>query len=937
MMRFLLTLVATVAALAAGGQELALKPDGQWSLRGQGAWKLRVDHRDLIAMAHPWSPSEKGAHARATRVVRVPEDWQGPISLHFYCSDDYNTDDRKPDGSWLTAEGFVGHRFKQVLVDDRIVWNEDIADPVSSDAATAWHRIDLAVKPSQTFLLSLLVYDAEPSATQLPGDFYQPGDSGLTRETDQNATRFASHVYWGDLMIAAGEVVPAQGHRPAEARVEEIHAKRWPLPPFGDGWKEARVPLEMRLAVPVPDSGFPVRQGLPLPAGKANEPNEVRFITKGGTPVFAQKEVTARWPDGSIRWLGVDLLVKPGMEALSLEFKRDKTAAPAGLRASDTDGNLKIESSAISLEASLDAGIHDIARKDKPVVSTCNLELHASGQTIAATLDSLELLDSGPLHAGFVLNGRFETTESHFASFSLYGHVWNGVPYLKAVLRVFNDSSIPLTVEHLLLRFTLPSTPTDWNVSSDTCGTQFKLIQKDENNRKLNDLAADVSKPVYAAWADGGIAVRRFQELFPKAMQGQDTELILDLAAADAQPTVFTQGEALTHEIWLTTSTSTTAQMETYANQPILIQNAEFLCATGTIGPAAPDAPITPLSDFMTKTFKNKTWTELGQTLGLRHFPDNPYIGGLPNWSNDYYSRSLNLWSEWFMSGDAEWFDRALDQSAHVLDVAVIHAEVPGQDWMGAIHGPGANHVPGPWAPTLRATGLELYHKLTRDPDARTAFMNAADYCIRSAAGLDSPSIRSHAGPFDTICTAYWETEDVAFLDEGTKRVEAAAQRIDTRRGAWPEAHGSRVYRGNVPWMAAQLARPLYWWYTMTGDVKAAQLLVGLAESIICENTNWDQPGAVSGYSHNPHFEMTARYDLSILPMFFAAYELTEDSFFLDAAKALWERWLGANTFDGVFNVHWNTPWALHYVRQYGLTPTAAAEAPAATQASGGS
>lgn len=110
--------------------------------------------------------------------------------------------------------------------------------------------------------------------------------------------------------------------------------------------------------------------------------------------------------------------------------------------------------------------------------------------------------------------------------------------------------------------------------------------------------------------------------------------------------------------------------------------------------------------------------------------------------------------------------------------------------------------------------------------------------------------------------------------------------------------------------MAATLAGPLYAWYQMTGDVEAAQLLVGLAETVICENTPWDKPGAMRTYSPNPRFPETTAYDPAVLPLLLAAHELTGDAFFLDAAKAQWARWQAAPAFLPVFNLAWQWPWA---------------------------
>lgn len=897
---------------------LPLKLDEGWSVRSQGTWRTRHDHRDLLVMRHLWTPSQKGDFVSVLREVAVPADWQGPVSLTFYCSDDYHTDTWRPDGSWLTAEGFIGHRFKQVLVDNRVVWSQDVSDPVAKGVSPRY-RVALPVGPGQKFLLALLAYDAAASATVLDEDFYQSANNEMKREEDPDAANFQTHVYWGDLCLVDGDAEPSPGKRPAELKVRAVHTKRWPLEPFGDGWDAPTARLEVSAPAGVPKRGFPVQCGVPMPAGKVKSPQQVRMLLPGEKGLYAQKQVLGQWPDESVRWLLFDLLVKPGLEAVDLSFARDWAQPSGRVSVSERGTAVKVDTGLVRFEAHPGDPLSDVKLKGATSVEAVRLSITVDGEEVAGTVGTVTVVDEGPFRCTVKLRGRFEALDRSLGRFHLYCSAYAGLPYLKLWYRWFNDTQRGLAVSGLKVTFALPEPPKGLRVPDWDAQDGFMLRQTSERKRLLDGTPVDPTAPMFVAWDGGAFTVRNFRELFPKTARADEKDLVVDLVATEERPIVFTPGEAKTHEIWLSLGEEEPAQFAATVKRPPIVQNAAYFCATGVLGRARPHEGVPVLHEHMEQDFGAKQWEDFDQRFGVRDFPDSPHYGGPPKWSNNYYERMLNLFSEWFMSGDRAWYDRAVDVCRHLMDVAIVHSAVPGQEWLGAMHGPGENHVSGPWNPNLRTAGLGLYHKLTGDPEARAAFMGVAAFCVRKHAGIDGGSVRQQAGPFDAICTAYAETGKVALLDEGAARVESALRAMDMRRGVWPDEHGSKVYRGNIPWMVAQMARPLYLWYHATGDVKAAQGLVGLAESVVCENTDWDEPGVVSGYSHNPHFEVSASYDPLIIPMICAAYELTEDPFFLDAAKAQWRRWCREKVFDSPLNCHWNTPWLVWYLKQYDM------------------
>ena len=902
-------------AVLGAGQALPIDLSEGWTFQTDGAWRIRCDHRDLLAMRHPWVPSKKGGFATALREVTIPEDWKGDVYLSFYCSDDYHTDEWRPDGSWLTAEGFIGHRMKQVLVDNRAVWSADVSDPVAR-GASPYYRIKLPVKPGRKFLLALLAFDAVDSETVLEDDFYQSANDKKKREEDPDASRFQTHIYWGDIRLLAEDAEPPPGKRPSEKRVRAVHLKRWPLPPFGDEW-DGPVMLDISAPAGVPKAGFPARCGVPVHAGKIQDLTEVCLRTERKRSVFTQKAALGHWRDKSIQWVLFDFPVKPKLEKVELAFGPDKAGSGRKVKVAEGEDKVSVNAGVIQFDAAPAVGIGNVRLWGKPKVSSIALAVNVDGEDIPGTVDACTVTNKGPFRSTLVLQGRFDSLERSVGSYLLYCSAFADLPYLKLWFRLFNDTKTDLPVSGLNVRFTLEEDPSGLRTPSGEVEDGFVLEQFSEKSRKLNGAPADPLGPMFVAWKGGTVTVRHFRELFPKRASIKGNVVAIDLVAAGDSPVVFTPGEAKSHEIWLALGDVDPAQFAATVAQPPALQNAEHFCSTGAIGRAATHDGVPVLHEHMCNDFGDKRFEDLGFHFGVRHFPDSPYYGGPPKWSNNYYERMLGLWSEWFMSGDRAWYDLAFAVCRHLMDVAIVHSEVPGKDWLGAIHGPGENHVAAPWNPTLRIAGLALYHKLTGDPDARADFLGVADYCVRTRAGIGG-DVRNQAGPFDAICTAYEETGEVEFLDDGAARVESALAAMDMRRGVWPDEHGSKVYRGNIPWMVAQVARPLYLWYHATGDIQAAQALVGLAESIVCENADWDQPGVVSGYSHNPHFDVSASYDLIILPVIFAAYELTEDPFFLDAAKAQWERWLRVKAFDSPLNCHWNTPWLMWYLKRYG-------------------
>jgi rhamnogalacturonyl hydrolase YesR len=274
------------------------------------------------------------------------------------------------------------------------------------------------------------------------------------------------------------------------------------------------------------------------------------------------------------------------------------------------------------------------------------------------------------------------------------------------------------------------------------------------------------------------------------------------------------------------------------------------------------------------------------------------------------------------MTGDPRWFDRLEATVRHIIDIDVCHASKEHPDWVGSIHAyNGTNHTTaGPWNAMQRTKGTLAYWRLTGDIDARDAALGVADSAVRAQRAVGAGSVRDHAGVLYCLTAAYDETRESKYLEAAKRVAHDAMKRIDARRGCYSEIHGNVSYRGNVPWMCAQLAEPMYDYYVQSGDLDAANTVVGLAESILTDNRTRDVPGDVYGYSHNPHFNKTSNYHILIAPSVLYAYELTGDRFFLEQARAMYRQTIRENTVNTITNCYWNTPTLLYYLQAHGLS-----------------
>lgn len=913
-----LLIAASLFSAIAPATPLPLDP-AAWQLTNTGKFDSWTDRRGLLVLHHPWDVSDKDFAATAEQKVTIPAAWTGPMKLHFYMSDDYDGAAEPVTEGWLGQINLPGHRFKQLLINDEVAWQQDVADATDIALPTRF-AVDLPenVKPGDTIRVAFRLVDVAGSMERLPGDHRRVGDTDGIKEEDP--WKFMTHLYVGDVALAPADEAVEPGAMPSVTGARKLHGERWPLASANVEGSLLPATLPLRHA-PKCATTVPLQTGIPFAMGAVADPAHIQLMDSAGVVIPIAARTMDTWPDGSVRTAIVTALLPGGLESVTLNVN------PAAVAPTTPEDGRRFEG-ATANDGSLQFTLAQGPRRVESATGTLKID----GADAALFPESTETIDESPIHREVEVRGRIKSGETVFGRFVLRALTFTGQPVARLQFRVFHDLPGTRSVTRMTLRLPWPGAPDTTVISgASQSNGPASMAQYEAEKHRWNGAEADGQAAGWMALTgDAGTLlalVRNFKDQYPIAATWDDSALSLELfSPTEAIPAYAPhEGEAKRYEIWIglwdhAQGEGALAAQATWMQNPPGLFNPEYACATGAFGPAAPhDATRFPeLTAVMEKTY-GEIPASMFYTTGIRHWGDLPYNVEEGTWRNGYYDTQQGLFSEYLMTGDARWFDHLEASVRHIMDIDVCYASAEHPDWVGAIHGLySKDHSTGdPWNPTQRMKGMLNYARLTGDRDARAAALGVADSALAAKRAIGAVSVRDHAGVLYALTSAYDETRDPKYLEGARELAHDAMKRIDPRRGTYAEIHGNYGYRGNVPWMVAQLMEPLFDYYRQSGDLAAAEAVVGMAESILAENRTRGVDGDVYGYSHNPHFKKNSTYHILIAPAVLYAHELTGDDEFLKQGRAMYNQTIAEGTVNSVMNCYWNTHTLLYCLKQY--------------------
>jgi hypothetical protein len=476
----------------------------------------------------------------------------------------------------------------------------------------------------------------------------------------------------------------------------------------------------------LPDNGnWPVSSGVPLPQGQVFETTNLRLVNAANQPVAAQKQVLARWHDGSLKWVQFSFLAPAAQEKYQLQYGapiRDENNTQLASR--NADGAIAVDTGVLRWSAAPEkSGAYEIslAQNGKELLKNAQLFItDDKGKTFSSAVkpDAVEIESNGPQHATVIVRGALgdAASKSTFFRYILRWHFTRNSPVARVQVTLENDNKASnfSEVESAVLRFQLPSNAAqvklaDVGTFSSAPNQAVSVAQYYDDAFTAHTPNGEKSGARFPGWLQWGsgaqnltLAVRDFWQLYPKALSVRGNVLEIGLAppveasqyakfkgTVEEYRSVFylmdgsyklRLGTSFTTEVAINASATDGAQFADYTNNPpLLVATPEYYRdskAFGDIG-LGDEFPLV-------KNYNEKTASSFGNYLadhekqheyGLMNYGD--WWGERAiNWGNVEYDTPHAFILQFARTGDVNFYRAAVAAETHNRDIDTVHHAV---------------------------------------------------------------------------------------------------------------------------------------------------------------------------------------------------------------------------------------------------------------------
>ncbi len=487
--------------------------------------------------------------------------------------------------------------------------------------------------------------------------------------------------------------------------------------------------------------GEPLTFGVPLPKAFAREDAQFCLTTAGGRPRAVQSRALDRWSDGSVRWLLVDAQadVDPQLDAvLDLTAPSSAPETPPGrLNVLEDAGGVQVDTgkTRFVIRPGGRFPFESVESGHAPLLEDAGLFVtNAQGAVARASLDRVELEESGPLRAVVRLSGTALTGVGRALYVTARLHFYAGLPTVRVLLTLtnperaqhpggfwdlgdpgsvlFRDASLLLRLAgsgDLALQYTAePGAPWEdaaqpFELYQDSSGGEhwqstnhlnrehrvpvtFRGYRVRAGNRSADGLRATPSVMLSHADRSVGVCVPAFWQNFPKAIEVTGTSLAVRVFPGQFGDLHELQGgEQRTHECFLTFGPDpvTAAPLEWCRDRSIVSVDPEWCRRSGAVRLLAPLEPehAALVQSAVEGPDRFELKREVIDQYGWRHFGelygDHEAVRQkdppLVSHYNNQYDTIGGFALQFLRTGDERWWRAMNEMASHVTDIDVYH------------------------------------------------------------------------------------------------------------------------------------------------------------------------------------------------------------------------------------------------------------------------
>ncbi|MGE3821528.1 MAG: hypothetical protein AB7I30_19120, partial [Isosphaeraceae bacterium] len=532
-------------------------------------------------------------------------------------------------------------------------------------------------------------------------------------------TCYRDPISIGPVYFDYVRLIPATD-RQAQARLFEA-AVRKPGPAPSAKAETTRVEVTVRAPQFAEGARWPVRCGLPIPAGELDSPDHVAVEDRKGTRIPCQVRASATWPDGSVKWLFLDFfhdLSRSGEGRYRVVYGREieREPSPLAVKIREVAEGLVVDTGAVRflVPKGRFAILDEVQGADGTprVVGPVAVQVKEATGRVWSSLDRpvgrLEVEHAGPSHAVILVesewprSGRPSTGFGHRARI----HAYAGSPLIQVDHFVANTDSRPARavegsmasqVDVHSITIPIALAPGVRRVVTDQGEATLPgaLIQATEDLAIVGGKERPARLP---GWISVGtergalsLGLEGFREQFPKALRWNSEGVEVDLWAAEGGAFTWIEGVGKTHHLSLyfgETHTPTSAEL--LATGPILAQaSPEWYAASGAFGPILPasQSPLPEVERELESHIADPIVARVG--LGFENYGDhssNGYVKGSFLWDNNEYDTPAACLVHFARTGDRDALRLGLAGAQHYVDVDVVHYSSQQPDWFRAQH-----------------------------------------------------------------------------------------------------------------------------------------------------------------------------------------------------------------------------------------------------------